>query len=99
MSEDPRKRPATDEAKVTDGGKDLHPAPEDLVAYHRRELDEPAVERLHAHLADCSSCAELVLDLVRYGVLAPAPPWKSLSEEELESERERLRQRLKGDES
>lgn len=99
MSEDPRKRPATDEAKVTDGGTDLHPAPEDLVAYHRRELDEPSVERLHAHLADCSVCAELVLDLVRYGVLAPAPPWSSLSEEELESERQRLERRLGEDEA
>jgi len=95
MSERPRKRPATDDARVTDEGTDLHPAPEDLVAYHRRELDEQAVARLHAHLSDCSGCAELVLDLVRYGLLPSAPPWKSLSKEELGRERRRLEERLR----
>lgn len=42
---------------------DHHPSAEQLVAYHQQELDKEATEGLRAHLASCSSCTRVILDL------------------------------------
>jgi len=38
-----------------------HPSPEQLLAYHRRELSETDAEALREHLACCRECARVVL--------------------------------------
>lgn len=41
-----------------------HPAPEDLVAYHQRKTTDEHANEIQGHLAVCSECTELYLDLV-----------------------------------
>lgn len=50
----------------TAGGRQApgsHPANDEIVAYHRRELAEDAAEALRDHLARCADCARRGLDL------------------------------------
>lgn len=94
MSDDLREPPAIDEATVTDETMEHHPAAEELVAYHRRELAPRAAERLRDHLADCAACADLVLDLAAHGLWPRRRRGESLSDEELSAERERLERRV-----
>lgn len=92
MSDDSREPPAIDDGAITDEAAEHHPAVEELVAYHRRELDPAAAERLREHLADCTECADLVLDLARHDLW---PEHRDrLSDEELTAERKRLTRRL-----
>jgi hypothetical protein len=92
MSHESREPPAVDEATVTDEPPQGHPAAEELIAYHRRELEPPAAERLREHLADCADCADLVLDLAEYDLWPERR--ERLSDEELAAERQRLERRL-----
>ncbi|HMB52004.1 MAG TPA: zf-HC2 domain-containing protein [Thermoanaerobaculia bacterium] len=92
MSDDSREPPAIEHGTITDETAEHHPAAEELVAYHRRELAAAAAEELREHLADCTECADLVLDLAAHDMW---PEHRDgLSEEELAAERERLARRL-----
>jgi hypothetical protein len=43
-----------------------HPSPEELSAYQANELTPEQDEAIQEHLADCSLCAEVLLDLERF---------------------------------
>ncbi len=45
---------------------DRHPATDELVAYHRKELSEAAAEALRGHLTLCPDCARRGLDLAAF---------------------------------
>ena len=49
-----------------------HPGADEIVAYHERKLDEREAERVREHLALCSDCAGLLLELAAFS--EPAPP-------------------------
>ena len=51
---------ATEEARR---GLQLHPLPEEMVAYDSRELADEVCARIRDHLAICPQCAQTVLDL------------------------------------
>lgn len=52
-------------------GPDDHPAPEKLSAYQAKELSPEEDDALQEHLAHCTLCTELLLDLQRF--LDPPP--------------------------
>jgi len=95
MSDHPRQPPASERPTATDEGTDLHPAPTELVAYHRRRLHPHAGERIRDHLSRCAACADLVLDLARHGVLPAPPAGGATSGEERSRVMERLAARLR----
>lgn len=50
-----------------------HPTPEELEAYHAKELSPEDEERICEHLVACRECADLVLDLQALSVAASKP--------------------------
>lgn len=50
-----------------------HPTPEELEAYHAKELSPEEEERIREHLVACRECADLVLDLQAFSVAARKP--------------------------
>ena len=50
-----------------------HPTPEELDAYHAKELSSEEEERIREHLVACRECADLVLDLQAFSVAARQP--------------------------
>lgn len=45
---------------------DRHPEPEELIAYHRRELPSSRHDEVQEHLAGCPDCAALVLEFAEH---------------------------------
>jgi hypothetical protein len=66
-----------------------HPEAATLAAYHARELRADAADEIAEHLAACSHCASLVLDLD--DLMSPAQPRAPLADPQPESERRELR--------
>lgn len=66
-------------------GLSQHPTPETLVVYHAGELPNLEEEQLRDHLALCSECAELLLDLVSFADFNPPEETATLADGEVES--------------
>ncbi len=60
----------------------MHPSAEELVAYHAGELSDPASEGLREHLALCSECTRILLDLAGFEDLAPPTEADRLSDDD-----------------
>jgi hypothetical protein len=57
------------EAARAERALSTHPSPETLAAYHERRLAAAEQERLRDHLALCTNCAQLLLDLFAFAEL------------------------------
>lgn len=53
---------------------DRHPEPEELIAYHRRELAAERHDEVQEHLTGCPECASLVLEFAGHWE-EPREPW------------------------
>ncbi|HEX7183497.1 MAG TPA: zf-HC2 domain-containing protein, partial [Thermoanaerobaculia bacterium] len=62
-----------------------HPTPEQLVAYRAAELPGEEMERIKDHLALCTECGQLLLDLVRFEEFEPAEEPAALAGAEVEA--------------
>lgn len=71
-----------------------HPDPEELLAYHERQLTEPEAERLRDHLAGCPECARVVLDFEAFPDLEPPGEEYRLTPADVERERRALEARI-----
>jgi RNA polymerase sigma-70 factor (ECF subfamily) len=73
--------------------REASPRPDELLAYHRGELDDSEREALHNHLAVCPRCARTVLDLALFPAIEPLVP-RPGDEPDLEAELSAVRDRL-----
>jgi anti-sigma factor RsiW len=71
-----------------------HPAVEVLAAYHEGRLPEAEQERVADHLALCTACRELLLDLAKGADLGPAEGTQPLSDRDVAAAWEGVRGRL-----
>lgn len=71
-----------------------HPSPETLATYLAGELPTEEMEALREHLATCSHCARLVLDLDRFEDLQPPAGREPVSDAEVEGAWRDLHKRL-----
>lgn len=71
-----------------------HAEPQELVAYHAGEMAEEDAERLRDHLALCSECSELLLDLLHFDELEVPDGVEEPSAAEIEAAVARLRGRV-----
>lgn len=71
-----------------------HPTPEQLAAYHARELPAEKVERIKDHLALCHECSALLLDLADFESPEPSPDAPALTDEDVDTAWQDLRARL-----
>lgn len=84
-------------SRATAGEWAGHPLPTTLAAYLARELAEGEREALREHLAVCSHCARLALDLHRFEDLQPPAGHPPVSEGEMKDAWKDLRERLHRD--
>lgn len=61
-----------------------HPAPTQLLAYHRDQVAPEEMQEIRSHLALCPECARAVLDFGRFPKIEPADGTEPLTEEELD---------------
>lgn len=75
---------------------DLHPAPEQLVAYHERRLSPEAMETFRTHLTACPDCASQLLGLADLldGGATDGEPASELPRAELDAAWQRQKARL-----
>lgn len=71
-----------------------HPDPEELLAYHRRELAEEEAERVREHLVECEACADVILDFAAFPHLEPPAAEDRLTPAELRHDREAVEARI-----
>lgn len=72
-----------------------HPAPEKLAEYHARELPAEEVPALQDHLAECSECSQLLLDLESFEDLEPPAGRRPVPDSQVRRDWKRLRKRLR----
>lgn len=77
---------------------DGHPDVEQLAAYHRGELPEETREEIQEHLTFCEECARLVLDLEDFAKLEPPSEEYRLSETDVETQKQALKDRIQEEE-
>ncbi len=73
-------------------GPDAHPSPETLTAYHAGELTPAVEEGIQEHLAVCTHCTRLLLDLSTF--LAPLDAGREDVDEEADTSWQAIRARL-----
>ena len=71
-----------------------HPDPEELLAYHERQLPEPGAERIRDHLARCPECAQVILDFEAFPDLEHPGEEHRLTPADVERERRALEARI-----
>lgn len=71
-----------------------HPDPEELLAYHERQLPEASAEGIRDHLARCPECARVVLDFEAFPDLEPPGEEHRLASADVERERRALEARI-----
>lgn len=75
--------------------REEHLEPEVLVAYHHDQLPAAEAEMVQEHLAACRDCADLLLELVRFGSAKEQPEAApGVADFELEADWRALRARL-----
>lgn len=84
------RRMAADDRRSPTG----HPDPEELLAYHERQLREAAAENVRDHLARCPECARVVLDFEAFPDLEPPDEEHRLTPADVERERRALEARI-----
>lgn len=72
-----------------------HAEPRELVAYHAGQMADEDAERLRDHLALCSECSDLLLDLIHFDDLELPEGVAGPSEAEVELALESLKGRLR----
>ena len=96
---------ATDKPNIREGMRRLardrrpreHPSPEKLAEYHAGDLPAEEVAPLQDHLAECPDCAQMLLHLESFEELEPPPESSPITDERMDQEWQRLRQRLEKD--
>lgn len=72
-----------------------HPTPQELAAYHAGELPPEAEAQILEHLAICRECSDLLLDLSGFADLKPPQGVPELTDEQIELDWQRLRERMR----